>query len=341
MRRNSTEAKSLYDVMLNGMVGKLPDHSASSLSPLHSSSEEVGTERGVSVTDDAQSVENSPNLYRSVVPVEYRQVYGIPFLVMRSHYYGGLKVFLTITSIISYFVNSRVSPTENFYVNQILTHTVEYIVMSWVVAPFIQTHEWIASDIPVDSGSGNEVIKRRKKCCRDGTWAKKPPVDLIAPREVNTRYIPFSLYNDLFMMMNEGFMLNHDINESLDYFPSNAQIFIQSVIFRGILNFFLFLNALLQLQFALQQDQSLLGILLTINSLLICTLNLQAYLWAVVFVVVGTPYWVYMTLTRLVTPSDSAEGSRDDCRDENGKKKIMKGSYMYACLLFMWKRVNY
>ena len=91
--------------------------------------------------------------YRSVVPVKFRKVYGIPFILMRSHHYGGLKVFLTISSIVSYFVNSVVSPTKNFFVDQILTYVVEYVLLSWILAPYFQTHDWIANTPPAGDTS--------------------------------------------------------------------------------------------------------------------------------------------------------------------------------------------
>jgi hypothetical protein len=221
-----------------------------------------------------------------------------------------------------------------------LTYTIEYIGISWVVAPFFQTHDWIANS----DGDGGDSHEKRKCCrrCRDGKCVKKPPLDPQNPVEVSTRYIPFSLYNDVFMMLNEGYMLNREINESLDYFPANIQIFIQSIIFRGLLNFFLFLNALLQVQFVLQNEHSYVGFLLTINSLLVCTLNLQAYLWAMVFCVVGTPYWLYITLMKCGGCIDREDGTNDnENRKPDGTKKIKKGSFMYACLLFVWKRVNF
>ena len=282
--------------------------------------------------------------YRSVIPVEYRNVYGIPFILMRSHYYGGMKVFLTVTSIISYFVNSYVSPTKNFFTDQIVTHTIEYVICSWVVAPFMQTHELIVTPLEADDdNSGNRRRRRRCRRCRDGKIVKKPPPDVRDPQEINTRYIPFSLYNDVFMMMNEGYMLNRDINESLDYFPCNVQLVIQSVIYRGILNFFLFLNALYQVRYVFQEDNpSYIGIILTVNSLLICTLNLQAYVWATVFCVLIFPYWIYTLLKNLLCFSE--DDDRNTCsndRNADGSRKIKKGTYVYACLLFIWKRINF
>lgn len=220
-----------------------------------------------------------------------------------------------------------------------MTYTIEYVLLSWIVAPFFQTHDWIANS------PSEGVYQEKKRCfrrCRDGKCVKKPPLDLQKPQELSTRYIPFSLYNDAFMMMNKGYMLNPEINESLDYFPANTQIFIQSIIFRGLLNFFLFLNALMQIQFVVKNEHSSLGILLTANSLLICTLNLQAYLWAVVFCVVGTPYWFYTIVMKFggcMNRDDKQDDEND--RKQDGTKKIKKGSYIYACLLFVWKRVNF
>jgi hypothetical protein len=313
------------------------------------------------VADEEEArASSSAKPYRSVVPVQYRKVYGIPFLLMRSHHYGGLKLFLTISSVLSYFVNSYVSPTKNFWVDQIVTYTIEYIVICWIVAPFIQTHDWVANatadgdsggDDDDDEGGGGggsdgRQLSKRKRCCwrcRDGRFVQKPPLDPHDPKEVSTRYLPFSLYNDVFMLRHEGFMLNHEVNEALDYFPANAQVFIQSVIFRGLLNLFLFLNALYQVRFVLQNDTSALGVVLTINSLLVCTLNMQAYLWAMVFCVLGTPYWLYLTLMKCGGCLDRDDPDRQGGggRHADGTRKIMRGSYMYKCLIFVWKRVNF
>lgn len=292
-----------------------------------------------------QSAEESPKQhYKSIVPVQYRNVYGIPFLRMRSHYYGRLKVILSISSIVSYFVVSHVSPTENFFVDQIVINTIEYVVMSWFIVPFSQTHSWVADATPASG--------QRRRCCwrlRDGSYVRKPPECLEHPREPNTRYMPFSLYNDVFMALHEGYMLNPELNEAHDHFSAPTQLFIQSVIYRGLLNFFLFLNALFQVRLVLRNEHdSLWALALTVNSLLVCTLNLQAYLWAVVFCVVLTPYLLYSLLERLFSCLLLAPPALEERRGEDapskhihGSRRAMKGSYLYGCLVFVWKRVNF
>ena len=145
------------------------------------------------------------------------------------------------------------------------------------------------------------------------------------------------------MMTNKGFKLNPDINEDLDYFHVNTAIFTQSVIYRGLLNFFLFLNALYQLRMLIHNGHnSLWGIALAVNSVLVCTLNLQAYVWAVVFCVLMLPYLIYLLLDKVfMCLCPTCIELRPAERKADGTRKIKKGTYLYSCLVFVWKRVNF
>ena len=254
---------------------------------------------------------------------------------------------MTFTSIVSYFASAQVTPERNFFVDQIVTHTIEYIAMSWFITPYYQTHKWVKYDSSMREGDveegrngNNNSSSRSKGICRkwrEGRMVYNSPDDNEHPKELNTRYYPFSLYNDLFMAMNKGYMLNHDINESLDYFPSDTGLFIKSVLFRGLLNFFLFLNVLYQLRFVARNEQSTWGLIFTANSLLFATFNLRAYFWCLVFFVFFIPYMFYLFFIRCGI--HLRQGSIK--KHPDGRRKIVKGSYMYNVLLFVWKRVNY
>jgi hypothetical protein len=326
-----------------------PDSPDCMCTPLHTrTASNDETELANSNSNPIIEMSEEPEVYCSVIPVDYCKVYGIPFILMRSHHYGALKVFLTVSSIISYFVVSVVSPSKHFFADRIITYTIEYIGMSWIVAPFNQTYDWVPttpknSEMDPEQNHPNNLksMERKKRCCcRNGQYVRKPPAQL-SMTEPSTRYIPFSIYNDVFMMLNVGFKLNPDLNENIGHFPAHAHIFIQSVIYRGLLNFFLFLNALFQCRLVLRNEhESYWGMALTINSLLVCTLNLQAYLWAAIFCVLWAPYLVYIVLEKIFMTIFCFSATSAD-KKEKGTKKVKKGTYLYNCLVFVWKRVNF
>eukprot|EP01038_Epipyxis_sp_PR26KG_P006889 gene6889-9439_t len=254
------------------------------------------TSTTVIITTEYQSVIDSNNK---------KDLLGIPYfpIMVNSQIFGLLNCLIEILSV-GFLVST---PPSNFSGNVYL-YTFYYIIASWIAAPIWQRYSivTVSSYIANKNDSSGASLKHTEcgKCgCMLGYCCIAccglcccqlmciPRVDIVR----RPKFMPFSIYNNLFMVLNPGKELNPKLPIDMEQFDyGTVLMFLHVVGLKGALNFFVFVNFMNQILSTTFGDNvcSDLSLIFSIISLFLKLLNLKIYFITLLFGTLIVPFTV-------------------------------------------------
>ena len=252
-----------------------------------------------------------------------------------------------------------------------LSVAIYYVVICWIIIPIWQNYRFISKSRVVDidnslqevplmanqaHGVESEVIERASKCSYEGgeiiIQKRELPRGflccmcccaccefcccqvLVLPKHESphiTRYIPCSLYNDVFCVLNPGYQLNPKLPDEMPRFGvARAMFFVLATNAKGNFHLYAFLFAFCQLYGRwnnLNAESDGLSVGLSFLSVLFAGIRLRVFLQSMAIGVLLMPMnlgWylalVWFDLCGVISPK--------------------KNSYFYKVLRFFWRRMS-
>eukprot|EP01038_Epipyxis_sp_PR26KG_P004165 gene4165-5929_t len=291
MKNYSTEegVKSLNEIVL--------DDQSMMTSNNNPESKAIITIQPLSAFDMITTIPSNDEPYSIIIDSKKMNLFSIPILKVESQWYGIIKTLQQIGMIIS-FVLSFVTDPQNTISGDVLVFLIYFIIISWIIVPIWQNYSIV---IIIDKDGNRKHANCSKGgciCCNCcciccslcfGRMICIPRVDTSRPR-----YIPNSIYNFIFMALNPHKRLNPKPPSTMQRWEfSTVYLLILTENSKGILNFYIFLNAILKLMIV-QRKEGLFSIStgFALYSLFCGLLDLRVYVLSVLFGMLLLPYTV-------------------------------------------------
>lgn len=165
-----------------------------------------------------------------------------------------------------------------------------HVIVSWVAVPIWQT-------LSIHAPDGSDVSCEKKgciycNCCGICCSMLACRSKFVTRQDDGCRYIPFSLYNLIFMIRNPGKQLNNKLSDTLPCFGfGRIYMLLISMNTRGTLNLYIFINALNKVFYNVaSQGQANVSTISAIFSLVFAFTDLKVYAFTTVFGLLLLPF---------------------------------------------------
>ncbi len=270
----------------------------------------------------------SPGGYQVFKDAAKRKLFGMPFLMVPPEQFGLINFIMQCTSFASFVLSFALSPYGTLE-SQILFCLVYHVMVSWVLVPVWQNYSLLDAEKKPVSCEANGCIYCA--CCYIGCnlcWLCGSQMHYVERTDSDCRYMPFSLYNLLYMFLNPGQKINEQLPADIEALGfGRVYLFLLSCNTKGTLNLYIFINAVAKLYAAGGNGTS--AAFATI-SLLLALCDLKVYAVSLVFGIVLFPFTI-MYLSVFCCP---------DCCRVLDALRVKKDTFEFRVMMHYWKYVD-
>lgn len=263
---------------------------------------------------------------QEIVDVHQKKLFGMPCLKVKPEVYGQIMLALSIISVVSLIGSCVYSilHTGVLASTYFLAYSIMYLLATWVIIPMWQIYTLKRED-------GSDVICFRNGCIycmvAANMWAYCWGRYILQERNFSL-FIPFSIYNFIFMIRNPGKELNPKLPEELASFGAGRMyLFLMSASVKGTLDLILFINAFLNFIEAFSSARVTPSLVFAVMALLSSALNLRVYVTNLLFGVFLLPVLLLMGAMCFCA----------DCFGDTWNPK--RGTYMFFFFSLYWRWV--
>lgn len=260
---------------------------------------------------DAEECEGP--IYNPIIPCTNKILFGI--LTVSSPTWGKVKIVVEVIGLLSFIISTVNSEPKS------ASAAVAAILVSFIVAPIWQNYVNI-NESPVSRENGCLLCVGLMSLFGLGQNPGGCVSRLDNYRDISTRFMPFSIYNKIYLVTHPGEELNPNLPDYgiARFGMGRSLLFIYSTSLRGSLNLAMFWHAF----YVLKYTHHILPKFFALIALMIALVDLRVYFISLVFGIILYPYMFVVTFA-LYFPV---------CRDILNPPN---GTILFKILSYYWK----